>query len=164
MNKAIFGAALVILGIFVLIILNPVDRVFSSAAAKASKRGDPKSLSSSEAGNGGNLDTAPGIAYDPEIEARYPGGAPAWLNYLRKNVQYPDAAANNNIEGTVLVSFAIDKDGNVSNAMVLRGPESGGLREEALRVIGNSGRWKPATMGRHPVKSYKAQPIVFHLK
>lgn len=96
-----------------------------------------------------------------EIESQYPGGFAAWLRYLNKNFRYPDDALNNNIQGTVLVQFIVDKLGNVSNVEVISGPDQGGLREEAVRVIKKSGQWLPAIQNGVKVKSYKRQPVVF---
>src|ERR1700742_548547 len=99
-----------------------------------------------------------------EIESEYPGGAAAWLRYLNKNFRYPDDAVNNEIQGTVVVQFIVDKEGNVSDVQAISGPESGGLREEAVRVIKKSGKWTPAVQNGRQVKSYKKQPIVFKLE
>jgi protein TonB len=96
-----------------------------------------------------------------EIESLYPGGPGAWLRYLNKNLHYPDEAVNNEIQGTVVVQFIVDKDGNVSDVNAISGPESGGLREEAVRVIKKSGKWTPAVQNGRQVKSYKKQPIIF---
>jgi protein TonB len=99
-----------------------------------------------------------------EIESSYPGGPAAWLRYLNKNFRYPDDAVNNEIQGTVVVQFIVDKEGNVSDVSAISGPESGGLREEAIRVIKKSGKWTPAVQNGRQVKSYKKQPIVFKLE
>ena len=99
-----------------------------------------------------------------EIESEYPGGPSAWLRYLNKNFRYPDEAVNNEIQGTVVVQFIVDKEGNVSDVQAISGPESGGLREEAIRVIKKSGKWTPAVQNGRQVKSYKKQPIVFKLE
>jgi protein TonB len=99
-----------------------------------------------------------------EIESEYPGGSAAWLRYLNKNLRYPDEAVNNEIMGTVIVQFIVDKEGNVSDVQTVGGPENGGLREEAIRVIKKSGRWTPAIQNGRQVKSYKKQPIVFKLE
>jgi periplasmic protein TonB len=99
-----------------------------------------------------------------EIESEYPGGPSAWLRYLNKNFRYPDDAVNNEIQGTVVVQFIVDKEGNVSDVNAISGPESGGLREEAVRVIKKSGKWTPAVQNGRQVKSYKKQPIVFKLE
>jgi protein TonB len=99
-----------------------------------------------------------------EIESEFPGGGAAWLRYLNKNLRYPDDAVNNEIQGTVVVQFIVDKEGNVSDVQAIAGPDNGGLREEAVRVIKKSGRWTPAVQNGRQVKSYKKQPIVFKLE
>lgn len=99
-----------------------------------------------------------------EIESMFPGGAQAWLRYLNKNLRYPDDAVNNEIQGTVVVQFIVDKEGNVSDVQAISGPDNGGLREEAVRVIKKSGKWTPAVQNGRQVKSYKKQPIVFKLE
>jgi protein TonB len=99
-----------------------------------------------------------------EIESEFPGGAAAWLRYLNKNLRYPDDAVNNEIQGTVVVQFIVDKEGNVSDVQAISGPDNGGLREEAVRVIKKSGKWTPAVQNGRQVKSYKKQPIVFKLE
>jgi periplasmic protein TonB len=98
-----------------------------------------------------------------EIESEYPGGVPAWLRYLNKNFRYPEDAITNEVQGTVTVQFIVDKDGIVSDVEAIGGPETGGLREEAIRVIRQSGKWIPAIQNGRQVKSYKKQPVVFKL-
>jgi protein TonB len=101
--------------------------------------------------------------YKVEIESTYPTGMPGWARYLGKNFHYPDDALNNGIEGVVVVRFIVDKDGNVSDVEAVSGPASGGLREEAVRVIQKSGKWTPAEQNGRKVKSYKSQPVVFKI-
>ena len=98
-----------------------------------------------------------------EIESDYPGGAAQWARYLGKTLHYPDEAVNNEIQGTVIVQFIVDKEGNVSDVEAISGPSDGGLRDEAVRVIKKSGKWIPAQQNGRQVKSYKKQPIVFKL-
>lgn len=98
-----------------------------------------------------------------EIESEYPGGTAAWMRYLNKNFQYPEDAVNNEIQGTVIVQFIVDKEGNVSEVEAVSGPELGGLRKEAVRVIEHSGKWIPAIQNGRKVKSYKKQPVQFKL-
>jgi periplasmic protein TonB len=96
-----------------------------------------------------------------EIEAGYPGGLPAWARFLNKNLRYPDDGLNNGIAGTVMVQFVVDLEGNVSDIQAIGGPESGGLREEAIRVIKKSGKWDPAIQNGRHVKAYRRQPVTF---
>jgi protein TonB len=98
-----------------------------------------------------------------EIESEYPGGPAAWLRYLNKNFRYPEDAVNNEIQGTVVVQFIVDKEGNVSDVEAVDGPDKGGLRQEAIRVIKQSGKWIPAIQNGRNVKSYKKQPVQFKL-
>ena len=97
-----------------------------------------------------------------EIESDYPGGQGAWLRYLQKNLQYPQDAIDNEIQGTVTVQFIVDKEGVVSDVEAIAGPNE--LRGEAVRVIKRSGKWEPAVQNGRKVKSYKKQPITFRLE
>lgn len=96
-----------------------------------------------------------------EIESEYPGGSGAWARYLNKSLKYPQEAIDNEIQGTVVVQFIVDKEGNVSDVEAVSGPDD--LRAEAVRVIKKSGKWTPAVQNGRQVKSYKKQPIVFRL-
>src|SRR5215831_20541908 len=97
-----------------------------------------------------------------EIESEYPGGAAAWQRYLGKSLRYPQEAIDAEIQGTVVVQFIVDKEGNVSDVEAISGPNE--LRDEAVRVIKKSGKWTPAVQNGRQVKSYKKQPIVFKLE
>jgi protein TonB len=97
-----------------------------------------------------------------EIESSYPGGPGAWSRYLNKSLRYPQEAIDNEIQGTVVVQFIVDKEGNVSEVQAISGPKE--LHEEAARVIKKSGKWQPAVQNGRQVKSYKKQPIVFRLE
>jgi len=97
-----------------------------------------------------------------EIESEYPGGASAWQRYLNKNLRYPQDAIDNEIQGTVVVQFIVDKAGAVSDVEAISGPNE--LRAEAVRVIKKSGTWTPAVQNGRQVKSYKKQPITFRLE
>ncbi|WP_127131785.1 energy transducer TonB [Pseudoflavitalea rhizosphaerae] len=98
-----------------------------------------------------------------EIESSYPGGPEAWRRFLIKQLQrnYPQDAIDNGIQGTVIIQFIVDAEGNVSNVEALSGPEE--LRDAAIRVIQKSGKWIPAVQNKRHVKSYKKQPIGFLL-
>jgi len=98
-----------------------------------------------------------------EIESEYPGGPSAWQRYLNKNFHYPEDGSNNDIQGVVIIQFIVDKEGNVSDVQAVSGPEEGGLREEAIRVIRKSGLWIPAIQNGRKVKSYKKQSVEFKL-
>jgi protein TonB len=56
------------------------------------------------------------------------------LSFIYANICYPDSARENGIEGTVVISFIVEKDGSISNHRIIRNP-GGGLGEEALRIV-----------------------------
>lgn len=100
-----------------------------------------------------------------EVESLFIGGEAAWARFLHKNLNFPDEAVTNEIQGTVMVKFVVDKDGNVSDVQAESGPTEGGLRNEAMRVIKkSSGMWTAAIQNGRHVKSYKRQPILFRLQ
>lgn len=98
-----------------------------------------------------------------EIDAKYPGGMPAWARFLNKNLanNYPQEAVDNEIQGKVEILFIVDTLGKVSNVEAVSGPKE--LWEAAIKVIKKSGTWEPAIQNGRRVKSYKRQPIVFQL-
>ena len=98
-----------------------------------------------------------------DSEASFPGGKPAWIQFLNKNLHYPDEAVNNEIKGDILVQFDVDEQGNVSNITAIKGPKKGGLREEAIRIIQLSGKWVPAMKNNVAVKSTGKETISFKL-
>lgn len=94
-----------------------------------------------------------------EIESDYPGGPMAWKRFLERNLRFPPVEE---VQGTVVVQFIVDREGNVSEVEAVSGPEE--LRGEAVRVIKKSGRWTPAIQNGRQVKSIKKQPIIFRIE
>ena len=97
-----------------------------------------------------------------EVDAQYPGGLPAWSAFLNRNLSYPQAASNNQVQGTVMIQFVVDAEGNVSEVVPISGPEE--LRTAAVTVIKKSGKWTPALQNGRHVKSHKRQPVTFRLE
>jgi protein TonB len=83
-------------------------------------------------------------------------------NYLQKNMKYPPVARENNITGRVIVSFVVEKNGDLSDVKVLRGI-GGGCDEEAVRVLKASPAWKPSTQNGRSVRCTFTMPIFFQL-
>ena len=97
-----------------------------------------------------------------EEQPSYPGGDEARQKYLRDNTKYPAIAMEGNIQGTVYVTFVVEKDGSVSNVKVLRGI-GGGCDEEAMRVIKNMPKWAPGKQRGRAVRAQFNMPIKFTL-
>jgi periplasmic protein TonB len=98
-----------------------------------------------------------------EIESEFNGGIGTWARYLNKNITYPERALNNNIKGTVVVKFIIDKEGVPSNIEIAKSVEFS-LDEESMRLIRQSPNWVPAKQKGKKVKSYKSQPITYSFR
>lgn len=77
------------------------------------------------------------VKYMPE----FPGGREKLFEYLANNIKYPEEAVKNKIEGTVFITFVIEKDGSVTNIELLRGIDKA-CDEEAVRVVKNMPKWK----------------------
>jgi protein TonB len=93
----------------------------------------------------------------------FPGGDAAMLAYLGKNIKYPTLAKESGIQGTVYVTFVVEKDGSVSNVKVLRGI-GGGCDEEAIRVVKSMPKWSPGKQRGKPVKVQYNLPCRFVLQ
>ena len=92
----------------------------------------------------------------------FPGGDAALMRYLAKSVRYPVIAEQNNIQGRVYIQFVINTNGEVTNAIVLRGVDPS-LDKEAIRVVENMPRWKPGKQRNKPVRVSFTVPINFVL-
>jgi protein TonB len=98
-----------------------------------------------------------------EVMPEYPGGDEQLFTFLASNARYPKEARKQWIEGTVFVSFVIEKDGAVSSVKVVRGVHPL-LDNEALRVVGSLERWTPGTLLGKPVRVQFSMPIKFSLQ
>ncbi|HYG50397.1 MAG TPA: energy transducer TonB [Flavobacteriales bacterium] len=98
-----------------------------------------------------------------EQPAEYPGGIPALMEFLSKNVVYPKECAEKSIEGKVYVEFVIGVDGGVGHIRIKRGVDKL-LDEEAMRVVGIFPKWTPATHLGKRVPCKFVLPVNFKLK
>ena len=90
------------------------------------------------------------------------GGDAARIKYLQGAIHYPKKAKENNMQGTVYVTFVVEKDGSITHVKVLRGVcES--LDAEAVRVIKNMPKWKPGMHKEKPARSQFNMPLRFIL-
>lgn len=94
---------------------------------------------------------------------QFAGGESALLQYIAKSVKYPVIAAENGIQGRVICSFVINKDGKVVDATVVRGVDSS-LDKEALRVINSMPAWKPGKQRGKSVRVKYTLPVTFRLQ
>lgn len=95
-----------------------------------------------------------------ETMPQYPGGDDALMKYLAINISYPQAAKDKGVQGTVFVTFVVEKDGKISNVKILRGIGSG-CDEEVIRVVKEMPEWKPGTQAGKPVRVQFNLPVKF---
>lgn len=100
------------------------------------------------------------VIMNADVLPEFPGGINALMNFIRQNTKYPKYAWENNIEGRVLVSFVIKKDGNVCNSSVTKSADKC-LDHEAERVIDILPKFTPATNDGKPVNMKYSIPITF---
>jgi protein TonB len=114
-------------------------------------------------GHGGNEVIDEGIFVTVQVEARFPGGMDAWKKYLERNLNSGAPVENGAPEGsklTVVVSFIVDKDGNVSEVKAENDPGFG-TAVEAVRIIRKSGKWNPAIQNGRNVIYRQRQSVTF---
>jgi len=93
----------------------------------------------------------------------FPGGDQALMQYIIKEVKYPEDAKKEKIQGKVFVSFVVSKDGNVMNAKIAKSANPS-LDKEALRVISAMPKWTPGKEKGVNVAVQYTIPISFALK
>jgi len=96
-----------------------------------------------------------------EDQPTFPGGEQALLKYLSQ-IKYPELAKESAIQGTVYITFVVEKDGSITGVKVLRGI-GGGCDEESLRMIKNMPKWSPGKQRERPVRVKMNVPIRFVL-
>ena len=92
----------------------------------------------------------------------FPGGMSAYVKWLTKNLKYPLAAQKQKIEGRVVVSFVINRDGSLTDIKVSKSANPI-LDSEALRVAKMMPKWKPGLNNNKPCRTLFAVPIDFKL-
>jgi protein TonB len=97
-----------------------------------------------------------------EQQAEFPGGFEAMGKFLGKNMKYPAQARRMGVEGSVYVSFVIDRDGNISDPQIIKGI-SAECDKEAIRVVKLMPPWKPGKQNGKPVRCRFVLPIKFKL-
>lgn len=97
-----------------------------------------------------------------EQSAMFPGGMGAFGHYLGNNIRYPQEAREKRLQGKVLVSFIVEKDGSLSDVRALR-DIGGGLGDEAVRVIEKSPKWSPGIQNGNLVRQRVTTPVSFTL-
>jgi len=92
----------------------------------------------------------------------FPGGEKELYKFLQNNIVYPSSAKENMIEGTVLLEFVVNSEGNVDRIKVLVDPYPT-LSKEAVRVVKLMPKWIPGKRNGVNVSTYYTLPVNFRI-
>jgi len=95
-----------------------------------------------------------------DIPAEFPGGINKARQFIANNIQYPDEAVEEGVNGTVRVKFTIELDGSISNIQIVQ-KLGYGCDEEVIRVLKRMPKWTPAKLNGKFVRSYFTMPVSF---
>ena len=93
----------------------------------------------------------------------FPGGPAALQAFLSSNTKYPVVAQENGVQGRVIVSFVVERDGSITDVRVVRSVDPS-LDREATRVVKSMPRWSPGKQNGSAVRVKYTVPVVFRLQ
>lgn len=93
----------------------------------------------------------------------FPGGTAALMQYLAKNIKYPVVAEENGIQGRVICTFVVERDGGVTDVRVAKSVDPS-LDKEAVRVVSSMPKWIPGKQNGSAVRVKYTLPVTFRLQ
>lgn len=97
-----------------------------------------------------------------EEKPEYPGGTDALMEYVKENIIYPADALNGGVQGCVIVQFTVNPDGSTSDFKIIRSVFPS-LDKEAIRVLSQTGKWKPGRQRGRCIPVEFQVPVTFKL-
>lgn len=97
-----------------------------------------------------------------EQPAQPGGGIEAFSEYISRNLTYPTVSLKQKTQGTVEVTFIVEKNGTISNINIEKGLDAA-CNEESLRLVRNSPKWQPAKHGGKHVRQRISMPLIFRI-
>mgnify|MGYP002230937821 CR=1 FL=1 len=107
-------------------------------------------------------DDQPFLIAETMLRSRAEISIPSVRGFSR-NVKFPQIALENGIQGRVVLSFVIEKDGRLTNIQVLQTPDRS-LSEEAIRVLNKSPKWSPGKQRNQVVRVKYTLPVDFRVQ
>lgn len=92
----------------------------------------------------------------------FPGGIEALKAFLAKNLRFPKELEETCVQGRVIITFIVEKDGSLSHAKVIRSVDPA-LDKEALRVVKKMPKWIPGQQNDRKVRVRYIIPVTFRL-
>ena len=93
----------------------------------------------------------------------FPGGMGALMQYLSSHIKYPVVAEENGIQGRVICTFIVERDGSITDTRVARSVDPS-LDKEAVRVINSMPRWIPGKQNGTACRVKFTLPVTFKLQ
>ena len=94
---------------------------------------------------------------------QFPGGDAALMKFLSDNVKYPVVAQENGVQGRVVISFVVERDGSITDVKVARSVDPS-LDREAARVVKSMPNWIPGKQNGSAVRVKYNVPVSFRLQ
>ena len=93
----------------------------------------------------------------------YPGGMGALMQYLSSNIKYPVIAEENGIQGRVICTFVVERDGSITDVRIAKSVDPS-LDKEAMRVVSKMPKWIPGKQNGSAVRVKYTLPVTFRLQ
>ena len=93
----------------------------------------------------------------------YPGGMGALMQYLSSNIKYPVIAEENGIQGRVICTFVVERDGSITDVKIAKSVDPS-LDKEAMRVVSSMPKWIPGKQNGSAVRVKYTLPVTFRLQ
>ena len=103
------------------------------------------------------------VFHSVEQMPQFPGGDAALMKFLASHINYPPMAAENNVQGKVILQFVVGKDGRVGEVLVARSVDKD-LDKEAMRVVKSLPKFSPGRQNGRPVSVWYTLPVQFKLQ
>ena len=97
-----------------------------------------------------------------EENAQFPGGDAECIKWLGEHIKYPSICEEQGVQGRVIVSFVVNKDGSIVDVATVKSIDNN-LSKEAERVVKMMPKWKPARQNNKAVRSRFMLPVMFRL-
>ena len=93
----------------------------------------------------------------------YPGGMGALMQYLSSHIKYPVIAEENGIQGRVICTFVVERDGSITDVKIAKSVDPS-LDKEAMRVVSSMPKWIPGKQNGSAVRVKYTLPVTFRLQ
>jgi len=93
----------------------------------------------------------------------FPGGDAALMKYLNDHIKYPVVAEENGIQGRVICTFVVERDGSITDVKVMKSVDPS-LDKEAIRVLKSMPHWIPGKQNGSAVRVKFTVPVTFRLQ